>query len=81
MKKNNITDVEIFSPSLPKGGGSMKGMGENLTTVGSDVMVHFTVPLPVTEGRTITPNLQLSYNSGVGNGAFGIGWQLSMTNI
>ncbi|PFA66960.1 SpvB/TcaC N-terminal domain-containing protein [Bacillus cereus] len=80
MSQSN-NGVELFSPSLPKGGGSMKGMEGSVTAPGSDGMARFNVPLPVTAGRTITPDLNLSYNSGNGNGPFGIGWQMGFMYI
>ncbi|KAF5723683.1 hypothetical protein FMUND_1617 [Fusarium mundagurra] len=40
------------------------------------------IPIPVTGGRGgFGPKLELSYNSGSGNGCFGIGWQLNLSSI
>ena len=40
------------------------------------------VPLPFPPGRgRLTPSLSLSYDSGAGNGVFGIGWSLSLPAI
>lgn len=47
MSQTN-TNVGLFSPSLPKGGGSIKGMEGSVTAPGSDGMARFNVPLPVT---------------------------------
>lgn len=81
MSQSNDTGVELFSPSLPKGGGSIKGMEGSITAPGSDGMARFSVPLPISSGRTITPNLNLSYSSGNGNGPFGMGWHMGLICI
>jgi hypothetical protein len=40
------------------------------------------VPLPFSAGRSgFTPSLQLSYDSGSGNGVFGFGWSLGLPAI
>ncbi|AMR88552.1 MULTISPECIES: SpvB/TcaC N-terminal domain-containing protein [Bacillus cereus group] len=80
MSQTN-TNVGLFSPSLPKGGGSIKGMEGSVTAPGSDGMARFNVPLPVTPGRTITPDVNLSYSSGNGNGPFGMGWHMGFMSI
>jgi len=67
---------------LPKGGGAIRGIGEkfaaNLVT-GTGSM---TVPIATSPGRSgFGPQLSLSYDSGSGNGPFGIGWNLSLPSI
>ncbi|MGH0590401.1 SpvB/TcaC N-terminal domain-containing protein [Bacillus mycoides] len=81
MSQSSNAGVELLSPSLPKGGGSIKGMEGSISAPGSDGMARFNVPLPVTSGRYITPDLSLSYNSGNGNGPFGIGWHMGLIYI
>ncbi len=41
----------------------------------------FTIPLPVGSARGFTPSLAISYNTGSGNGIFGLGWNLSLASI
>src|SRR5215475_11031071 len=68
--------------TLPKGGGAISGIGEKfaanpLTGTGS-----MTVPIAVSPGRSgFGPQLTLSYDSGAGNGPFGLGWNLSLPAI
>ncbi|MFE5616105.1 SpvB/TcaC N-terminal domain-containing protein [Streptomyces sp. NPDC056524] len=68
--------------TLPKGGGAVRGMGEKF---GADPVTgtgSFAVPVPTSPGRMgFGPQLSLSYDSGAGNGIFGIGWSLSVPAI
>ncbi len=41
----------------------------------------FSIPLPFSPARGASPELSLSYNSGAGNGIFGLGWSLSLGSI
>ncbi|MDC9621815.1 SpvB/TcaC N-terminal domain-containing protein [Xenorhabdus sp. XENO-7] len=63
------------APSLPKGGGSIRGMGETLTAGGSHGLATLSLPLPVSIGRDMAPSLELTYNGAAGNGPFAMGWQ------
>ena len=72
----------LGSVSLPKGGGAFRGIGEKFSvspTTGTSTLV---VPVPASPGRSgFGPDLALSYDSGSGNGAFGLGWSLSLPSI
>lgn len=78
--KNTLSPDKILS--LPKGGGAIKGIGEKfqanpLTGTGS-----ISVPLPLSPGRgEFTPQLALSYDSGSGNSAFGLGFSVGLPSI
>ena len=70
------------TPSLPKGGGAVKGIGEtfqpNLFTGTGD----FSVPIATSPGRGgFGPRLTLQYSTGSGNGPFGLGWELSIPRV
>jgi RHS repeat-associated protein len=70
------------SISLPKGGGAIRGMGEKFAANPVTGTGSMTVPIAVTPGRSdFAPQLTLSYDSGSGNGPFGLGWSLSMPAI
>jgi RHS repeat-associated protein len=67
---------------LPRGGGAIKGIGETFKANPVTGSASVTVPLTISSGRGgLTPALTLSYDSGSGNGPFGIGWSLSQAMI
>lgn len=68
--------------SLPKGGGAIRGIGEKFSVNAVNGTSSVSVPLVATPGRSeFGPQLSLSYNSGAGNGVFGLGWTLSLPSI
>jgi len=68
--------------SLPKGGGAIRGIGEKFTANSATGTGSLTVQISLSSGRSgFGPQLSLSYDSGAGNGAFGIGWSLSLPSI
>jgi hypothetical protein len=70
------------SLSLPKGGGAIHDMAEKFSVNAATGAGSMTVPILTTHGRSkMEPNLSVSYSSGSGNGAFGLGWRLSETAI
>jgi len=70
------------SISLPKGGGSIHGMGEKFGTNPVTGTGTMSIPIATSPGRSgFGPKLSLSYNSGAGNGPFGFGWHLSLPSI
>ncbi|MGW3285410.1 SpvB/TcaC N-terminal domain-containing protein [Streptomyces sp. NPDC001002] len=70
------------SLSLPKAGGALRGMGEKFAANPVTGTASVSVPLALTEGRGgFGPSLQLAYDSGAGNGPFGLGWSLDVPSI
>ena len=70
------------SINLPKGGGAIKGIGEKFTANPVTGTGSMTIPIATSLGRSgFGPQLSLSYDSGSGNGPFGLGWNLSMPSI
>src|SRR5262245_45639711 len=70
------------SVSLPKGGGALRSIGEKFTTHPVTGTGSLAVALPVSAGRSgFTPRLTLGYDSGAGNGIFGLGWRLSLPAV
>jgi hypothetical protein len=68
--------------SLQKGGGAIRGIGEKFSANAVTGTGTLTVPIAVSPGRSgFGPQLALSYDSGEGNGPFGLGWSLSLPCI
>lgn len=79
--KTKSNAIEIPSISLPKGGGAIKGIDEKFSVNAVNGTSSFTLPLPFSPARGVSPTLSLSYNSGTGNSVFGLGWNLSLGSI
>ncbi len=72
----------VPSISLPKGGGAIRGIGEKFDLNPVTGTGTLSVPLPISPGRCeFGPELSLTYDSGGGNGPFGLGWSLSLPTI
>jgi RHS repeat-associated protein len=71
------------SISLPRGGGAIRGIGEKFSANAMTGAAAMAVPLPLSASRSqeLGPKLSLHYDSGSGNGPFGIGWSLSLPSI
>lgn len=68
-------------PSLPKGGGAIRSLGETFRANPATGTASLTVPLPFSPARALTPAHRLSYDSGAGNGPFGQGWSVDIPHI
>jgi len=70
------------TPSLPKGGGAVRGLGEKLSANPVTGTGSMAIPLPFSDGRAgFSPRLQLQYDSAAGAGVFGFGWSLGLPAI
>src|SRR5580698_9718720 len=68
--------------ALPKGGGAIRGIGEKFTANPVTGTGSLSVPIALSPGRSsFGPQLSLSYDSGAGNGPFGLGWSLALPSI
>jgi len=75
-----ILDASKFATG--KGGGALRSITENFQVHPANGTFSLSIPVHVSEARgKFQPSLSLSYNSGTGNGAFGIGWQMSTESI
>lgn len=68
-------------PSLPKGGGAIRGLGESFQANPATGTATLSVPLPFSRARALTPDHALTYDSGAGNSAFGLGWAVAIPVI
>ncbi len=74
--------ISVPTISLPKGGGAIRGMGEKFAANPVTGTGSMSVPIATSPGRGgFGPQLSLSYDSGSGNGSFGLGWNLSLPSI
>lgn len=71
--EGNGAPLRAPSISLPKGGGAMRGMGEKFAANPVTGTGSMTIPIAASPGRSgFGPQLSLSYDSGAGNGPFGL---------
>ena len=70
------------SLSLPKGGGAIRGIGEKFQANVATGTGSLSVPIATSPGRGgFDVALSLGYDSGAGNGPFGVGWGLSVPQV
>ncbi len=81
-EQQQTTSVQPPSINLSKGGGAIRGIGEKFAANPVTGTGSMTVPIATSPGRSgFGPQLNLSYDSGAGNGPFGFGWNLSLPAI
>src|SRR5215212_10133641 len=73
--------LKINQPQLPKGGGALSSINNTFQPQAFTGTGSLVIPLPVSSCRGFEPNLQLEYDSGAGNGPFGVGFRLSARQI
>ncbi|MEH2358572.1 SpvB/TcaC N-terminal domain-containing protein [Nostoc sp.] len=80
IEKSYVSPPPVVS--LPKGGGAIKDMGEKFAANPVTGTGSMSIPIATSPGRSgFAPQLELSYDSGAGNGIFGLGWNLSLPSI
>jgi len=78
QQENQIATTQV---SLPKGGGAIQGIGEKFQADEFTGTVSLSIPIKTSSCRGFEPQLSIDYSSGSGNGSFGLGFNLSITNI
>jgi RHS repeat-associated protein len=78
---NNDDSLNVTAPTLPKGGGAIRSIGDGLGAVGARGAASYALPLPISPGRGFAPDLALSYSSDAGNSDFGMGWSKTVNAI
>lgn len=83
VSASELKNVEPQVPSinLPKGGGNIKSIDEKFTVNAVNGTATLRIPLPFSASRNFAPEHSLNYDSGSGNGTFGIGWALNLPSI
>src|SRR4030095_7949989 len=80
--KRSFAAIQPPALELPKGGGAIRGMGETFQVNAANGTAGMSIAVPVSPApRGPTPALNLSYDSGAGNGVFGLGWSISLPQI
>lgn len=73
--KSTSNQIQIPSISLPKGGGAIKAIAEKFQVNAANGTAGLSIPFPFSPSRNnFMPAMALTYNSGSGNGIFGLGW-------
>ena len=68
--------------STGRGGGALRGTKGEFNCDAHTGSAKLSIPLPFTPDREgVVPPVSLSYDSGNGNGAFGLGWNLGCPRI
>ncbi len=66
---------------LPKGGGAIRGISEKFSANPITGTSSLSIPLPISPARGFQPELTLAYDSGRGNSAYGLGWDIDVASI
>lgn len=75
------SEIKVIEPSLPKGGGTIKGMGEEFAPHEFSGAASLSIPIPSTACRGMSPQLSIQYSTGNANSSYGYGWSLSLSHI
>jgi hypothetical protein len=80
--KSEATQFSAPRINLPKGGGAIRGIGEKFTANSATGTGSLSLPIAVSGARSgFNPQFSLAYDSGTGNGPWGIGWTMSLPAI
>ncbi|HEY7339184.1 MAG TPA: toxin TcdB middle/N-terminal domain-containing protein [Bryobacteraceae bacterium] len=76
------SNFDAQAPSLPEGGGAVSGLGETFSPDPATGTGSYAIPLDLPNGPdSIGPRLNLRYDTGGGNGPFGMGFSLSLLRM
>jgi RHS repeat-associated protein len=79
---SSLPSVSLPAIATPKGGGAIRSIGETFKANAVTGTGGLSVPLPLSPGRGgAGPKLTLAYDSGSGQGPFGIGWSVDIPAI
>ncbi len=80
-KEQSFKGIEVPKIEAPKGGGALKSIDEKFSVNAVNGTASISIPVPVTQARSMTPSMAISYDSGRGNGIFGMGWGIDTSSI
>lgn len=80
-KNTKSNAIEIPQISVPSGGGAIRGIDEKLDVNTVNGTSTLAIPVPAQSSRGFAPSLAVTYDSGYGNGVFGMGWSLNLPSI
>ncbi|HEX5553264.1 MAG TPA: SpvB/TcaC N-terminal domain-containing protein [Chitinophagaceae bacterium] len=66
---------------MPSGGGALRGISEPFKAELFSGSGGFSIPFSLPDPRGFSPVINLSYNSGSGNGLFGLGFSVALDSI
>lgn len=73
-------ELSIVTPSIAKS-SSIATIGKSWGAMGPTGAASFELPIPLSSGWGFAAQLSLTYSSQSGNGPFGIGWSLGISQI
>lgn len=73
-------DALVTPPTIAQK-ATIANQGGSWGDMGAEGQLSYSLPIPVVKARDLNPDLQLSYNSGTGNGICGVGWDLPVPAI
>ena len=73
--------IKAATIALPKAGGAIKGMGADVQAGGFTGAATMSIPIATTSCRGGGPALALQYQSGGGNGPYGLGFAMGLPAI
>lgn len=79
--QTDVKGIDIPSVAIPKGGGAIRGIDEKFEVNPINGSASASIPVPVAGGRALAPEMAVVYSSGSGNGIFGAGWTLTLSDI
>ena len=75
-------ELNVALPSSGNGGGALRSISGKFDVNAANGTMSLSLPIHVSPGRGgFTPEVNLSYDSGQGNGPFGLGWNVHTSQI
>src|SRR5436190_8847935 len=77
-----LSSVALPTITAPRGGGAIRSIGETFRAALVTGTGSLAIPVPLSPSRAGNrPQLTLAYDSGQGQGTFGIGWSIDLPSI